>query len=170
MDIQTISIVIAAIGVFIAAINSIYASRRADEQRQLTLETQQHALETRQAQLFMQIYNRWTAKDMAAAYGLVRYKYSWQSVEESFEKYLPDKDIDAYSNLQILHNFFEGLGLLVKRGLIDITMVEDLFSQRILWHWERHKPVYLQARTMLNDPTQYDSIEYLYNLMKQRQQ
>jgi hypothetical protein len=76
----------------------------------------------------------------------------------------------AYSNLQILHNFFEGLGLLVKRGLIDITMVEDLFSQRILWHWENFKPAYLMARNMLNDPTQYDSIECLYKEMTQRLQ
>ena len=160
---QTLTVVVTGIGVLIAAINQIYISRQANEQRQ-------RELETRQAQLFMQIYNRWTAKDMAAAYGLVRYKYSWETAEESFEKYLPDKDIDAYSNLQILHNFFEGLGLLVKRGLIDITMVEDLFSQRIIWHWERHKPAYLRARTMLNDPTQYDSIEYLYDQMMQRLQ
>jgi uncharacterized membrane protein len=39
-DVQTISIVVAAVGVFIAAINSIYSSRRAEEQRQDTLETE----------------------------------------------------------------------------------------------------------------------------------
>ncbi|MHA1939010.1 MAG: hypothetical protein ACXACD_21225 [Candidatus Thorarchaeota archaeon] len=37
MDVQTISIVVAAAGVFIAAINSIRASRRAEEQRQVDL-------------------------------------------------------------------------------------------------------------------------------------
>jgi hypothetical protein len=77
MDLQTATVLITGISVIIAATNSIISSRRAAEQRQLTLETQQQALETRQAQLFMQIYNRWTAKDMAAAYGLVRYKYKF---------------------------------------------------------------------------------------------
>jgi len=66
VDVQTISIVVAAAGLFIAAINSIYSSRRAEEQRQLTLETQQHALETRQAQLFTQIQNWWNARELAS--------------------------------------------------------------------------------------------------------
>jgi hypothetical protein len=106
VDVQTISIVIAASGLFIAAINQIFSRRRTEKTEQLTLET-------RQAQLFMQIYNRWTSKDMTSAYGLVRYKYQWEDYEEGMRKYGPDVDVDAYSNLQILHNFYEGLGILV---------------------------------------------------------
>ena len=60
MDIQTATIVITGIGVLIAAINQIYMSRQTNEQRK-------RELETRQAELFTQIYNRWTDKDMAAA-------------------------------------------------------------------------------------------------------
>lgn len=155
----------------IAAANSIISSRRAEEQRQLTLKTQQHALKTRQAQLFMQVYNRLTAKDMTAAYGLVRYQYpkEWDTVEEGFSRVVDDFDVEMYSNNQILHNFYEGLGVLVKKGLIDIELVEDLFSKRIIWHWEHHAPAFLHARKILDDPTQYDGIEYLYNLMKQRE-
>lgn len=57
MDVQSITVVIAGISVIVGVINPILSSRRADEQRQLTLNTQQQALETRQAQLFMQIYD-----------------------------------------------------------------------------------------------------------------
>ena len=59
-NIETISVVVAAIGLFIAAINQIYTSRQTNEQRK-------RELETRQAELFTQIHNRWTDKDMAAA-------------------------------------------------------------------------------------------------------
>jgi tRNA isopentenyl-2-thiomethyl-A-37 hydroxylase MiaE len=135
-DVQTISIVVAAIGVLIAAINSIISSRRAEEQRQHTLETQQHALETRQAQLFMQIYNRWNSKEMTTAYEKLR-----------------------------------GLGMLVKRGLIDVEMVEDLLSNRVIWYWETHVQPYADnVRERLNDPTMYDSLEHLYSMLKQREQ
>jgi len=116
----------------------------------------------------MQIYNRWTTKEMTSAYGLVRYKYTCKDLDEGLRKYGADVDTDAYSNLQILHNFYEGLSILVKRNLINIGMVEDLFSQRIVWHWERHKPAFVAVRERLKDPTQYDSIEYLYNEMKKR--
>jgi hypothetical protein len=49
MDVQTISVAIAAIGLFIAAINQIYSNRQANQQRQ--------------AELFMQMYDRWSSKD-----------------------------------------------------------------------------------------------------------
>jgi hypothetical protein len=39
MDIQTISIVVAAAGVFIAAINSVYSSREARQQRRIEIDT-----------------------------------------------------------------------------------------------------------------------------------
>jgi type II secretory pathway pseudopilin PulG len=66
LDIQTISIVIAAAGVFIAAINSVYSSREARQQRQTEIET-------RQAELFMNVYNRWNTTELQAAYGLARF-------------------------------------------------------------------------------------------------
>jgi hypothetical protein len=66
--------------------------------------------------------------------------------------------------------FFEGIGVLVKKGLIDIELVEDLFSQRIIWVWENWaQPGIDQVRTLTNDQTQWDSFEYLYHEMKHRQ-
>jgi hypothetical protein len=80
-----------------------------------------------------------------------------------------DFDLDHVATRQMFITFFEGLGMLVKRGLIDIEMVEDLFSGRIIWYWETQVAPYVdKVRQNLNDPTQADSIEYLYNVMKQR--
>jgi len=70
-----------------------------------------------------------------------------------------------------LNAFFEGLGVFVKKGLIDIELVEDLFSQRIIWLWENlQKPTIMDTRKGTDDPTQYNSFEYLYNEMKKRLQ
>jgi hypothetical protein len=175
--VQTISIVVAATGVLIAAINSIYSSRRAEEQRQLTLETQQHALETRQAQLFMQVYNRWNSRDLTRSYGAIRYKFTSEDWIEYLDKTLlrgkadPNLDLDYYVDHQILGTFFEGLGILVKKKLVDINLVEDLFSGRIMWYWETQLgPAADLVRSRQKDSTLYDSIDYLYNTMKQRQQ
>ena len=66
--------------------------------------------------------------------------------------------------------FFEGIGVLVKRGLIDVALVEDLLSHRIIWFWENVlSPNIDQIRKLTNDPTQYDHIEYLYHEMRHRQ-
>ncbi len=62
IDIQTVSVVVAAIGVLIAAVNQIYTSRQANQQRaidlknqELALRAQEQELETWQAQLFTDI-------------------------------------------------------------------------------------------------------------------
>ena len=84
MDVQTATVVIAGISVIIAAVNSIYSSRRAETQRALTLKTQQQALETRQAQLFMQVYNLWSGVEVTKGYGFLRYRYPELQGEELF--------------------------------------------------------------------------------------
>ena len=173
MDVQTISIVVAAAGVFIAAINSIYASRRAEEQRQLTLEAQQEALETRQAQLFMQVYNRWSTKEVANAYIMLRDVYRKEDIEALIQdiRGKRDFDLDQATVRQMMATYFEGLGMLVKQGLINIELVEDLFAGRIIWYWETQiQPYADNIRKHQDDPNLYDSIEYLYDQIKQRDQ
>jgi len=68
-ELQTLSITIgilsACVGVVIGVVNQILSRRRVEKTQQLTLET-------RQAQLFMQVYSRWTTKEMTSAYGLTR--------------------------------------------------------------------------------------------------
>jgi hypothetical protein len=54
--------------------------------------------------------------------------------------------------------------------LIDVTLVEDLLSQRVVWYWEHVVgPMVDEIRQFTNDSTQYDHVEYLYHEMKHRQ-
>ena len=177
MDIQSVAIVLAGIGVFIAAINSIYSSRKADQQRQTEIDT-------RQAELFTNIYNRWNSRDIQTAYGNIRHLWSWDSYEDFLQKYSirppgSAQNFESWFNFQILLTYFEGLGLLVKRGLIDIEYVDDLFADRIIWFWEdwlgQHmaevrKRGITESYRPYAATKMYDSIEYLYNELKKREQ
>ena len=163
VDIQTVSIVIAATGVFIAAVNQILSRRRTEK-------TEQLSLETRQAQLFMQVYNAWTSADVVKSYGWLRYRYPDIEGEKLFNFATDPYDDESFMAIHCLNQFFEGIAVLVETGLLDITLVENLFSRRITWFWERMETMFMYARTHLNDPTQYDSIERLYNELKKREQ
>jgi hypothetical protein len=79
-------------------------------------------------------------------------------------------NLEPWIQGNLLSTYFEGLGVLVKKGLIDIDLVEDLFSKRIEWFWETFTPFMQLSRNRQNDVTLYDSIEYLYNEIKKRQQ
>ncbi|MHA2300757.1 MAG: DUF4760 domain-containing protein [Candidatus Thorarchaeota archaeon] len=168
MDIQTATIVITGIGVLIAAINQIYTSREANRQRQ-------SEIETRQAELFATIYNRWTAQDFSNAYITLRYHFDNQAFVNDDGTIKPHSmyPIDAHTHWQMLAAYFEGIGMLVARGLLDMNLVEDLFAGRIIAIWEKIFPegaTLSSARKITKDPKMHDHFEYLYHEMKQRQQ
>lgn len=89
---------------------------------------------------------------------------------QPFWTILDEEIIDIYSDVQSMSEFFEGIGVLVKRELIDVDVVEDLLANRIIWWWEFFGPISEGARKIVNDPKLHDHIEYLYHIMKQRQQ
>ena len=152
VDVQTISIVIAASGLFIAASNSILSNRRTEKNQQLTLET-------RQAQLFMQVYSRWNSRDFARAYGRVMYVYKWTDPDDWQRQFMPDKNIEAYSDHQILSTYLEGLEVLLKQGLININLIDDLLSDRIIWFYEFMDSMRQASRKIRKNPKLYASVE-----------
>jgi hypothetical protein len=85
---------------------------------------------------------------------------------EDYEKFGPDAKA-AFNSINL---FFEGLGILVKRKLINMDMVDDLASTDIICIWERHRPAIEGAREYLRRPQIYEYFEYLYDEMKKREQ
>jgi len=86
------------------------------------------------------------------------------------------KDFDdyekKYSWLEALEvgMFFEGIGVLLKRKLINIDLVDDLFTGPIKMTWEKMEYLTKKARKQREAPTIFEWFEYLYNEMKKREQ
>ena len=75
--------------------------------------------------------------------------------------------MEGFLTMNTRTNFYEGLGVLVKRGLIDPTMVDDLLSGPIVLFWERRvAPMVDELRERYNNPTSYEWVEYLYKEIK----
>jgi hypothetical protein len=66
--------------------------------------------------------------------------------------------------------FFEGIGILLQRKLVDARMVEDLFGGSVDRAWGYVRKAVYHGRQQMNDPTIYYYFEYLYNEMKKREQ
>ena len=127
--IESIPYVLTGIGIIVSILYYTSVLRNANK-------TQQLALETRQAQLFMQMYNRWlddiTLEDY---YPFVTRRISnW---EEFKILYNTDEDYQLIFNK--VAGFYEGLGVLVKAGYLTIhpialmwTGVTTLFWTNIL--------------------------------------
>ena len=64
----------------------------------------------------------------------------------------------------IVANFYEGVGVLLHRKLVDIDMIVDLLPTEMTW--EKVKPAVEGMRKRFNEPRFYEWFEYLYNEVK----
>jgi hypothetical protein len=153
--IQTISIVFTGISISLAAFYYINTLRNSRKNQQLTLET-------RQAQLFMSLYETHRSPELRRLYTRVRDR-EWTNLDDWEDKYGPDNNPDASVEYQSLMSFFDGVGLLVKRGLIDISLVYDLMFISTNRIWNLHKSVIYNIRITSGYPNLWEHFEYLNN-------
>jgi hypothetical protein len=118
---------------------------------------QQIQLETRQAQLFMQIYNRFSDREMTRMQ-FEFMSWEWEDYDDWERKY--ESNVDALSLRASLGAYYEGIGVLIKMGLIDPTLVDNLMSTPILLYWRKFEPV---IRRRSGYPQRAEYQEYLYN-------
>jgi hypothetical protein len=169
VDAQTVSIVFAGLSIGIAAIYYALTIRNTQRNQELTLEAQKQALETRQAQLFMNVYNQsFNNPQFLDAMNEFR-SIQWNSFDEYltlFDRTNP-KTMDNLLALQILIGFFEGVGVLVKENLLDIRLFALLMTGQTKDFWEKLEPMVEEGREYFNYPRFVSETEYLYNeLMK----
>jgi len=126
---------------------------------------QQIQIETRQAQLFMQIFTRQYDIDQRRSLHLLN-TLEYEDYDDFIEKYGPENNPDVYFRLSSLGTYFEGVGVLVKRNLVDPAMVDDLMSGRIIDFWEAFGPYILAVRERTGDYEAFEHVEFLYNVIK----
>ena len=54
----------------------------------------------------------------------------------------------------------------MKRGFIDISLVDDLMSGQVVSFWDKVGPIYVEARRRRNWPQLEEWWEYLYHEVK----
>jgi len=123
---------------------------------------QQIQIETRQAQLFMQIYDHYNDREFAKMVQEPLNVWKWEDVDDGWEKYGPETNIEASSTWISVFNYFKGVGVLVKRNQMDISVVHDLLSSFLVPIWEKWEPMIMRYRELYNQPTAWEGAEYLY--------
>jgi hypothetical protein len=141
VDIQTVSIAIASAGVFAAAIYYIFQIR--------------HQTRIRQTDLVIRLYSTVSSKEFLEAWEKFRDR-EFKSLLEYVEKY------GALEYNQVMAVYDE-VGVLLRRKIIDIGLVDDLFGDAVQRVKEKTKSI---------EGTEYErnNFEYLYNEVKKRQQ
>ncbi len=148
VDIQTVSIAIASAGVFAAAIYYIFQIR--------------HQTRIRQTDLIMRLYSRFGSEGFQKLLDKVRRRKD-KGFHDYEEKY-------GWAEWIAIGTFFEGIGVLLHRKLVDIGLVDDLFTAPIKMAWGEMKDSIIEARKEWGQPTIFEWFEYLANEMTKREQ
>jgi hypothetical protein len=148
VDIQTVSIAIASASVFAAAIYYVLQIR--------------HQTRMRQTDLVMRLYSTFGSKEFQDAWTRM------ESIEfKSYDEYVKKCGSGDYVQCA---TFFEGIGVLLQKKLIDINLVDALFSEPLKHMYERMKPIIEGNREQFHSQRVFENFEYLYNEMQKREQ
>jgi hypothetical protein len=125
--------------------------------------TQQLQLENRQAQLFMNIYSQINSNDA------IHNEFEMMNIElktaDDYHELYNDKT--KYTAINWFMTYFEGMGVLVRQGLVDIDLVSQMLSGNIIWFWERYRDAFNDCRVKYNWPRWMIESEYLYDRVKE---
>jgi len=144
-EIQTVSIAIASAGVFAAAIYYILQIR--------------HQTRIRQTDLIMRLYSTFNSLEFSEAFTKV-----------AFAKFKDARETEEKCSLPVLFmvgSYFEGVGVLLHKKLVDIGVIYDLLP--VSPAWEGMKPWCLAIRQK-HGKTFWEWFEYLYNEVRKREQ
>ena len=153
MLLQTVSIAIASAGVFVAAVYYILQIR--------------HQTKQRQTDMVMRLYATFGSTEFQKAYQKMM-NLEYEDYADYVKRYGTNTEVQAA--VTSVSVFFEGIGVLVKRNLINMSLVDDLLSTDILSTWEKRKPIVEGSRKKSGRPQAWEWFEYLYNEMKKREQ
>ena len=159
VDVQTASIVIAAVSVVIAAVNSIVTNRRAESRRQMEQKTSQ-------VQFFLDLYNKFCEKDILTMYIEVLLLWRWEDFNDFNEKYGPEKNLDEFMKWVIVTTHIETMGLIAYENMVDIQFVANLLGSAIEGFWEKAEPILIEYSKQWNTPKIMPMTEYLYEQIK----
>ena len=88
----------------------------------------------------------------------------WEDYEDHLMKYGRDTNPEAWARLWSYLVMFDDLGLMVRRGLMDIEDFYDLSQRSIPSVWKKYRPIIEENRKRGN-PTSMVEFEYLIKEM-----
>ncbi|UCH69696.1 MAG: hypothetical protein JSV29_05440 [Candidatus Bathyarchaeota archaeon] len=154
MDVATISAAVAAISVVVGVAFAIFQMRDAAKTRHTELIIQLNpALKVTMKEIIEDIYKIWNLE--------------FKDYKDYLENYGDPLSDEA---LHTITGYYDGLGYLLHKRLIDIDTIEYILSGSTTGVWEKLKPITEGMRKQYNLPELFKWFEYLYKELQKREQ
>jgi hypothetical protein len=133
--------------------------------------TQKMQLETRQVQIFMNnIIGVRSSPEFQKLIYRVTFIDEWNDLQDYFNRYGPEHNLDAYSEHMFVWQLYDSVGFLLKKEVIDLSYIDDLFKASLIVAWKKFEPVIKMNRQRVNQPNLWNQFEYLAEEVMRTQQ
>jgi multisubunit Na+/H+ antiporter MnhC subunit len=139
IDISTIASIVTTVSIVIGVAFTIFEIR--------------HLSKVRRTDIIMKIYDRFGTRDIVEAINRVG-SANFENLADYSKKY-------GFTDVTLIAELFEGIGVLLEQNLIDIKMADSLFGPTINLLWVKMKPVLYAMREGLKEPFFFSHYEYL---------
>jgi len=158
VDITEISAVVVAVGVLVGVVYYVLEIRHQSKVRETDLAIRMNPwMNVNGSELSDAIAKLWSTE--------------YKDYDDFVKRYGPFPSGKPEQKAMILvMNYFEGIGMLLKRNLMDTDFAWDLFGSSYFLAWEKVRPLVEGARKQWNIPDAWSFFEYLYSEMKKKEQ
>jgi hypothetical protein len=127
-------------------------------------------VKTRQTDLILRLQSSWRSRELRESYVAVmgmKYK-NYDEFAKKYPLWGEGSGAPEARGVSEVGSFFDGVGILLHRKLLDVEMVDELFGIFIKATWEKLQPG-IEGRRKEFDPGLRKWFEYLYNEVKKRE-
>jgi hypothetical protein len=149
VDYSVISLLLTGISISLAAIYYTLTLRRGQESINI--------------QAYMQAYQKAQDQGFLETLSEALWVHETVDFDSWWSKYGPENNMEYFKRWYSMLVFFEGIGVQIKRGLIDLAIVDDMMSGPVLICWDRYEPVIMGIREKYGYPQFQEYQEYLVN-------
>jgi hypothetical protein len=144
--------IVQTVGILVGIVYYLIIMRNSQRNQELTLET-------RQAQMFMQMQNRFadSMQDIPSVEVIQSIKFD--TFEEFLDLYHSDPTINKV--MRGYGRFYENLGVLVKEELIEVRLVALMWGGPTRMYWDVLEPILDDWRVAFNYPRLWSETEYI---------
>ena len=149
---QTLSVVVASAGVFLAAVYYALQIR--------------HQTRIRKTDLVMRLYQTYNDKEFTdAEYDIIGLQFKdFEDFRKKYGSRGSESMRQIAKSISVVLGFYELVGTLLYRKCIELGLAFDVFGfSNVRDMYEKVKPLILGFRRERNDPTDFAGFEYLYN-------
>ncbi len=146
IDLQTISIIVAAVSVVIGVIMSVLSLR--------------NYTKSRRASIFLEFHKQ-ADQEFIETTDEVLGKWNWSDYEEFLAKYGPTTNPKNWAQFIYVSSFFDSMGKLLEEKITDVELIPEALAVLALAWWEKIEPIQAKLAKRWRQSGSLDSSKYL---------